>query len=133
METAALAGPTLSASETLSEMRRRGYSLSPVTRVEVTSHKVGPQAITYADKLSVKGSEAPPDDLRRAMKTHKTELLAAACVMDPPVGWLVVLVRRYLEGSASPAMLAANVAGFLGLHPGHEGPGLEPIIEEALR
>jgi hypothetical protein len=58
-----------------------------------------------------------------------------------------VLVERYLsgeeieirrEGWRGPyrvglAMLAANVAAFIGLHPAVDGPRLEAIIEEALR
>jgi hypothetical protein len=78
------------------------------------------------------------------------ELLAAACVLSPPVRWLEELVRRCREGyvfvskrrdqsgeplryTITPEVLAANVAGFLGKSPRHDGPGLEPIIEEALK
>jgi hypothetical protein len=101
--------------------------------VDVHAHKVGPQPITCADKLQVRGNEPLPPDLSEAIAAHRDELLAAACVIRPPVGWLSFLVRRYRDGRAPLAMLAANVAAFMGTHPAHDGPRLEPMIEEALK
>ena len=127
META-----TITPIETLTEFLDRGYTLSVRTRVEVNDHKVGAQPITYGDKCTVRGLEAPPEYLREAMRTHKKELLAAACVIAPPVPWVAFLVNRCRAGRAPLAMLAANVAAFIGLHPASDGPRLKPIIEEAL-
>jgi hypothetical protein len=119
--------------ELLAELLERGYALSAKTNVRVHDHKVGAHAVTYADELVVAGPEAPPDYLREAMRAYKPELLAAACVMEPPVAWLQVLVRRCSQGRVPVAMLAANVAAFIGLHPAHDRERLEPTIEEALR
>jgi hypothetical protein len=119
--------------EVLDELLRRGYTLSAVTRVDVHHHKVGPQPITCAEKLWVEGPRELPEELREAIRANRDELLAAACVIRPPVGWLDFLVGRYRENRAPLGMLAANVAAFIGLHPAHDGPLLEAIIEEALR
>jgi hypothetical protein len=121
------------ASEVLADLLRRGYTLDVRTRVEAHDHKVGSQSITYADKLLVRGDESLTPDLREAVQEHRDELLAAACVIRPPVAWLDFLVGRYRESRAPLGMLAANVAAFIGLHPAHDGPRLESIIEEALR
>jgi hypothetical protein len=122
-----------SAAEVLTELRALGYALSVITCVDVHGHKVGPQPITYADKLWVEGPETLPDELRAAIREHRDELLAVTCVINPPpVRWLRILVGRCRSGRAVVPMLAANVAGFMGLHPGEDGPRLEPIIEEAL-
>jgi hypothetical protein len=135
------------ASEVLDELLRCGYTLSVKTRVELHAHKVGPQSLTYADRLYVEGPRFLTDDLRGAIRANRDELLAAACVLNPPARWLRVLVERYLSGCAVEVrregwkgpypvrlvMLAANVVGFVGLHPADDGPRLEPIIEEALR
>ena len=123
----------MSAGETLEELLVRGYTLEVQTRVEAHDHKVGAQSITYGDKLLVRGLEPLPPDLREAVADHRDELLAAACVIRPPVGWLEFLIGRYREGRAALGMLAANVATFIGLHPACDGPRLEAIIEEALR
>jgi hypothetical protein len=124
---------TYSAAEVLDELLSRGYSLSVITRVEEVRHKVGAQYITYADKVYVKGPENPPEDLLQAIRANRDALLAAACVLEPPVPWLQLLTRRYSEGAAPLSMLAANVASFMGLHPAHDGARLQPIVEEVLR
>ncbi len=103
------------------------------TRVEAHAHKVGVQYVTYADKLLVKGGECLPPDLREAVAEHRAELLAAACVLAPPVPWVAALVENCRAGRARLAMLAANAAAFVGLHPTHDGARLQPVIEEALR
>jgi hypothetical protein len=120
------------APETLHEAMRQGFTFTVRTRVEVHEHRIGPHPITYADKLQVRGHKPVPPELREAMVTHRDELLAAACVIRPPVGWLEFLVGRYCEGRAPLKMVAANVAAFIGSHPAHDGPRLEAIIEEAL-
>ena len=111
---------------------RRGYTFGVRTRVVVHDHKVGPQPITYADKLQVLGVEPLPPDLSEAVAAHRDELLAAACVIRPPVSWLAFLVGRYRVGRAPLRMLPANVAAFVGLHPAHDGPRLVPIIRNVL-
>ena len=118
--------------ETLTELQARGYTISVKTRVEVTAHKVGAQAVTYGDKCVVRGPQAPPEHLREAMHAYRKELLAAACVVAPPVPWVAFLVGRCKAGRAPIIMLAANIATFIGLHPAHDVSRLEPIIEEAL-
>jgi hypothetical protein len=123
----------VTASEILAEMLERGYSISVRTRREVHEHKVGVHAITYADKLVVRGPEKLPPDVHDAVLVHRDELLAAASVMNPPVGWLEVLIRRHREGRTPLRMLAANVAAFVGLNPAHDGPKLAAIIKEALK
>lgn len=123
----------LSAGEALDELLVRGYSLEVQTCIRVHEHKVGAQSITYGDKLLVRGLEPLPRGLRQAVTDHRDELLAAACVIRPPVGWLDFLVGRCREGRAPIGMLAANVASFIGLHPAYDGARFERIIEEALR
>src|SRR5215213_4817471 len=119
---------TLSAGEALDELLVRGYTLEVQTCIRVHEHKVGAQSITYGDKLLVRGLEPLPHDLRQAVLDHRDELLAAACVIKPPVGWLDFLVGRCREGRASIGMLAANVASFIELHPARDGPRLAAII-----
>ena len=136
------------ASEVLAELLRRGYTLTVQTRVETTVRQGdGVHTLTLADRLYVEGPEVLSDDLRQAVREHRDELLAAACVIRPPVPWLRVLVERHRSGEETHVrregwkgpyrvrlgMVAANVASFIGLHPGEDGPRLEPIIEEALR
>jgi hypothetical protein len=121
------------AGEVLAELLRRGYTLNVATRVAVVDRPTGSHAVTYGEKLIVRGGEAPPDDLRQGIVDHRDELLAAACVSRPPVGWLEFLVERHRERRAPLSMVAANVAAFIGLHPAHDGPRLEAIIEETLR
>jgi len=123
----------LSAGEALDELLVRGYALEVQTCIRVYEHKVGAQSITYGDKLLVSGLEPLPHELRQAVVDHRDDLLAAACVIRPPVGWLDFLAGRCREGRAPVAMLAANVATFIGLHPAHDGGRLEAMIEEALR
>jgi hypothetical protein len=123
----------LSAGEALDELLVRGYTLEVQTCIRVHEHKVGAQFISYGDKLLVSGLEPLPHELRQAVSNHRDELLAAACVIRPPVGWLDFLVGRCREDRASVGMLAANVASFIGLRPAHDGGRLEAIIEEALR
>jgi hypothetical protein len=121
------------AAETMAELRFRGHRLVVITRVDVHHHKTGPQPITSAEKLWV--STPPPltDDLRASIRAHRDELLAVACVINPPVPWMRVLVERYRNGRTVPlAMVAANVAAFIGLDPATAGPRLVPIIREAL-
>jgi hypothetical protein len=124
---------SISASAALDELLVRGYTLEVQTCIRVHEHKVGEQSITYGEKLLVRGLEPLPHDLRQAVADHRDELLAAACVIRPPVRWLGFLVGRCREGRASVGMLAANVASFIGLHPAHDGGRLEAIIEEVLR
>jgi hypothetical protein len=137
----------LEAIDVLHDLRDRGYRLTVRTRTETHDHKVGAQAITYADKLQVRGDDPIPEELCEDIAAHRDELLAAACVLDPPVRWILILVERYLSGEEIEvrrdgyrgpyrvrlAMLAANVASFIGLHPAHDGPRLEPIIREVLQ
>lgn len=124
---------TRTAGEVFAKLLARGYTLDVRTRVETHEHKVGAQSITYADKLQVRGDVPLPPDLREAVAEHRNELLAAACMIRPPVGWLEFLVRCYRDGRAPLGMLAANVAAFIGLHPAHDGERLKAIIEEALQ
>jgi hypothetical protein len=138
---------THTAAEVLEELEGGGYTLDVRTRVELSEANGGAHSITYADKLLIKGPSALTPELREVVAEYRDELLAAACVMDPPVSWLRVLVDRYYSGYAVEvrrigwkgpyqvrlAMIAANVAAFIGLHPAHDGPRLEAIIEEALR
>jgi hypothetical protein len=93
METLALSASV----RVLDELMRQGYTVGVKTRVDVYEHKVGPHPVTYAHKLVVRPAGLP-DELREAVREHRDELLAAACVIRPPVPWLAVLVDRYLEG-----------------------------------
>jgi len=115
--------------------------------VEATHTGAGTLLTTYADKLLVSGPEAVTDDLRRAIRENRDEIMAAVCVTSQPTPWMWTMLSRYLDGTevmarregwkgpyrVSLAMLAAHVASFIGLHPAHDGPRLAPIIEEALR
>lgn len=134
MEDAKAIRPSQTAIETLRELTHRGYKLGVKTRIEVHDHKVGAHAITYADKLLVSGGPGPLDDALRAMvREHQPYLLAAACVRQPPLGWVRILVKRCREKRIPTHTLAANLAAFLGKSPVQDGPGLVPIVEEALR
>jgi hypothetical protein len=115
----------------LADLREGGYTLSVITRVEIHHHRVGPHPITLADKLWV--TPTPPEALQEEIRANRDELLAAACVLASPVPWLEVLTRRYQERRAPLVMLAANVAGFMALHPARDGPRLERAIRAALR
>jgi hypothetical protein len=133
---ATAAAPTKTSIEILRAIYGCGYRLTVRTRIEVHDHK-----------LQVRGDDPIPPHLAEEIRAHRDELLAAACVIDPPVSWLRVLVERCRsgremevrrEGWRGPyrirlAMVAANVAAFIGLHPNEDGPLLERIIEEALR
>jgi hypothetical protein len=108
------------------------------------------QRVTYADKLLIEGPEEPPDEIMRAVRKRRDELLAAASMLHPPVGWLKELVERQRtgyqhvwksrqDGNGNPLVtgislecLATNVASFIGLPP-HEGARPEGIIRAALR
>jgi hypothetical protein len=123
----------VSAIETLRTLLRCGHDLSVKTRTDVYEHKAyGAHKLSYADKLCISG---PPvtEELRAAIRSHRDELLAAACVILPPTFWLEVLVTRYRNGHVPLETLAANVASFIGKHSSEDGPALEAIIEEALR
>jgi hypothetical protein len=136
-----------SAVEVLRDIYARRCHLTVRTRTEVHDHKEGAQTITYADKLQVRGQKSVPPELEAAIVEHRDELLAAACVISLPVPWLKTLVERHQtgqevevrrEGWKGPyrvrlAMVAANVASFIGRHPTNDGPRLEPIIREVLR
>ena len=142
-----LAPPRTKSVEALHALLQAGHVLDVKTRVETDEDHGGAHAVTYGDKLLVRGHEDLTDELRALVREHRDELLAAACVMRPPVPWLRVLVDRYRSGYEIEVrrsgwkgpypirlgMVAANVAAFIGLHPAHDGPRLEPIIEEALR
>jgi len=131
----------------LRDLYSRGYRLTVRTRVERRYHRGGAQATTYADKLQIRGDDPLPPDLHKEIALHRDELLAAACVLSPPVAWMGVLVARYRSGETVEArrdgwkgpyrvrlgMVAANVASFIGLEPTLDGPHLEEIIGEALR
>jgi hypothetical protein len=135
-----------SAIEVLQDVYKRGYHFTVKTRSEVREHKVGAQTIIYADKLQIRGDDPLPPGLREDIAANRDELLAAACVISPPVPWLKVLVEWYRTGESIEVrregwkgpyrirlgMVAANVAGFIGLHPSCDGPRLEPIIRETL-
>jgi hypothetical protein len=151
----------LSAEALLRELQGRGYRLRVLTRVEKVAHKVGSQFITYGEQLRLEGTEPPPEKLRAAIAANLDELLAAACVIDPPVPWIGELAKRnrgapghrmetkrlipYRKRDGTVGLklapvtttvtlqtLAANIAAFISLHPAADGPRLEPIIEEAL-
>jgi hypothetical protein len=138
---------TRSTADVLAMLAEHGYTLSVKTRIETVYHKWGAQAVTYADKLKVIGPEPLPPNLRADVKTHRDELLVVACVLAPPVGWLQVLVERYRTGHEDVvhrdgwqgpyrvglAMLAANVAAFIGQHPAYDGSRYEDLINRALR
>jgi hypothetical protein len=155
-----LAPTYATASEVLTELLERGYALSVRTRVDVTEHKVGSQHTTYADKLYVEGPEPLTEELRHAITEHRDELLAAACVINPPVPWLAEMAKRCRDGyatqttrmvpyrkrdgtvgfktapvavSITPETIANNVASFIGMHPVHDGERLLPIIREVLQ
>ena len=120
--------------EALRELRRRGYTLTPKTHGVVHEHRVGAHKITYADKLLVSGGPGPLDDaMREIVREQQPYLLAAACVLNPPIDWLVTLVDRYMVGELSLTTLSANVASFLGRCELGAGSEFEYIIEEALR
>jgi hypothetical protein len=143
----------------LDELLDRGYRLSVTTRVEVTHHKVGTQRTTYGDRLRVEGAKPPPEELTSAIAENLDELLAATCIIEPPVPWLAELVKRCRERhtmhthrlipyrkregtvalkraaattTITPLTLAANTASFIALDPAHDALRLEPIIREAL-
>ncbi len=133
--------------EIFNKLLSAGYTIDVRTRVETIEDHGGAHAVTYADKLLIKGPDVLTPELRTAVAEYRDELLAAACVIRPPVSWLRVLIDRYRMGSKVEvrrsgwkggysvrlAMLAANIAAFISLHPAHDGPRLEAIIEEALR
>jgi len=131
-------------------LKKSGYSLGVETRVEPRHHDAEPHRLTYADKLLIEGPEEPLPEIMISLREHRDELLAAAAVLYPPVGWLKELVERHQtgyqhvwksrhDGNGNPLVtgislecLAANVASFVGLHP-HEGARLEGIIRLALK
>ncbi len=135
------------ASQVLADLLARGYTLDVKTRIEEIEHRAGVQCVTYADKLVVRGSEPLPPDLRADIAEHRDELLVAACVLHPPVGWLKVLIAHYRTGHeeivrrngwkgpyrVGLAMLAANVAAFIGQHPARDGPRYEVLITHTLQ
>ena len=120
------------ATEVLRELGRLGYMLEVGTRLEVVQHHVGPHLITYADKLRVKPVDIP-EPLQLAIRAHRDELLAAACLLNPPVRWVAVLTERVLAGDIPAPTLAADIAAFMDLNAAHDGPQLEPIVGAALR
>jgi hypothetical protein len=147
MASTVTAAPAVEAA--LDELLDRGYTLSVETRVEVHDHKVGAHPITYADRLLVTGPDRVPDHLRETIVADKPLLLAAACILDPPTPWLRVLVRHcktgvvfissttaaggeHLEYRITPDVLAANLAGFVGLDPIDDASRIEPVVRAAL-
>jgi hypothetical protein len=146
--------------EVLADLLHRGYQLSVSTRVEETVHKFGTQRTTYGDRLRVEGAKPPPEELRVAIAENLDELLAAACIIRPPVPWIAKLVGRCQHGhtmeakrllpyrkrdgtvglktgpvttTTTPQTVAANLASFIRLHPARDRERLEPIIREVLR
>jgi hypothetical protein len=129
---------------------RYGYSLGVEPRVGAHARDAGAHRIIYADELLIEGPEEPPEEIMVAMRKHRDELMAAASVLHPPVGWLKELVERHRsgyqhiwksrhDGNGNPLVtgislecLGANVASFIGRHP-HEGARLEAVIRAALR
>jgi hypothetical protein len=151
--------PTVAA--ILEELLSAGYTLSASIRTEVYDHKgVGSQAITYADRLEVRGGPGElPDELRDGIAAHRDELLAAACILNPPVGWIAGAVRRLREGvrtenarqvpykkrdgsvalknarvavAVTPDSLAANLAVFMSYAAVHDADRLLPGVVAAL-
>jgi hypothetical protein len=118
METLALSASV----RVLDELMRQGYTVGVKTRVDVYEHKVGPHPVTYAHKLVVRPAGLP-DELREAVREHRDELLATACVIRPPVPWLAVLVDRYLRGASHPGDARRQPGGLLRAAPGpRRGP-----------
>lgn len=124
-----------------------GYTLGVETRFE--------DHTTYADKLVIEGHQEPPPEIMAALRqrTYRDELLAVACVVDPPVPWLAELLRRHKSGyeyvwesrkeadGKSPLVtrislkcLAANVAGFVkdSRRGSARSERFEPIIRAVL-
>jgi hypothetical protein len=119
--------------ETLYVLLDRGYTLAPKCRRSLYEHKDGPCWTTYAETLLVSGGPGLLDeDMREEVRDHQPELLAAACVMAPPIDWMEFLVSRYCVGRLPLFTLARNVAGFMEKNPIDYGPRLEVIIREAL-
>ena len=140
---------TTDARDVFDELVGRGYRLSVETRQEVTHRSEGPHVVTYGSMLTVRGPEPPREEFITAIAEHRDELLAAACVSNPPVWWLKELASRCRERFVfvstrtdrtgrnityriTPEVLAANVAAFIGKHPAHDGPALLPIVSHAL-
>jgi hypothetical protein len=134
------------AEDALAELLDRGYKLFVETRVEVHNHKVGAHAITYADKLIVTGPTRVPDHLRETIAANKPLFLSAACILEPPTPWLRDLAQRcrtgvvfvttggeHVEYRITPEVLAANIAGFVGLNAVNDAHRIEPIVRAALR
>ncbi len=143
---AAPAATVLTVEEALRELLGRGYSLTVKTRVVVHDHRDGPHPITYADKLIVTGPERVPDHLRDEIAANKPLFLAAACILNPPTPWLRDLSGRcksgvvfgttgeeHVEYRITPEVLAANIAGFVGLNAVNDAHRIEPIVRAALR
>jgi hypothetical protein len=145
--TATVSAPTVEAA--LAELLDRGYTLSVETRVEVHDHKVGAHPITYAGRLLVTGKNRVPDHLREMIIAHKPLFLVAACILDPPTPWLVGLSKRCKTGAVfissttaaggerleyriTPDVLAANLAGFVGLDPVDDARVIETVVRIAL-
>ena len=145
-----VAEATVTVVEALTELFDRGYKLSVETRVAVHDHKVGAHPITYADRVLVTGPERVPDHLREAIVADKPLFLAAACILEPPTPWLRDLARRcrtgvvfvssrtmtggeQVEYRITPDLLAANIAGFVGLDPVTDASRVEPMVRAALR
>jgi hypothetical protein len=137
------------ARDVFDELVGRGYRLSVETRQEVTHRSEGPHVVTYANLLTVRGPEPPSAELIAAIAEHRDELLAAACVVNPPVAWLKELAARCRERfvfvstktdatgknityRVTPEVLAANVAAFIGKRPAYDGPALVPIVRHAV-
>jgi hypothetical protein len=124
---------TRSAADVLAALGEHGYTLSVKTRTEDVEHRAGVQLLTYADRLKVSGPEPLPPKVRADVAAHRDQLLAAACVLEPPIGWMEVMVGRTRAGQLPLKMLSASVAAFMGQHPAHDGERYEEIIEQTLR
>jgi|GEM_PF-7046977 len=119
--------------ETLAELRRRGYILAVGVRVDEREYKPGIHRLTLAERLQVRGGDGPlPEELRAAVRRHQFELLAAACVLRPPAGWVEDVIERWRRGAVPGEALAAQIAGLCG-HDPREGGRLWPLLEYVLR
>src|SRR5688572_2518847 len=119
---AELATAVRTLSDVLEELDREGYTLEATTRLVILEHRLGSNFVRYADKLRV--CPTPTPVLQEEIRRHRDILLAAACVLEPPVEWLRYLVGRVRDGKVQVRCLAANVAAFMEKDPIENAPSL---------